>query len=69
MVLVQPTLAQQYPDVVSTIKSYGAPAVLFASSAQQRGALGADDYIPGPTFGQNFDSAILGSLLVKFNKK
>jgi len=69
MVLVQPSLAQQYPDVVSTIKSYGAPAVLFASSAQQRGALGADDYIPGPSFGQNFDSAVLGSLLVKFNKK
>lgn len=65
MVLVQPMLAQQFPNLLSTIKSYGTPAVLFSSSSEQRAMLGADDYISGPSFGQPFDSAVLGALISK----
>lgn len=69
MVLVQPTLAQQYPNLVTTIRNYGVASVAFSSSADQRAMLGTDDFITGPSFGTPFDSAVLGSMLVKHRRK
>lgn len=66
--IMHPQFASTFAGVVEEVRRRGVPVILCSANPSMRAAMGADDFIDGPSFGSPFNQADLANVLARWHE-